>query len=127
MESALVSMAEGAEGIDVEDCLRKLAQAMGDALETIRAALPQPGKSAQPQPAEGGNAPELDKTQMLEIARRVKQAAELGDVTEAMRAIELLPDGSEHRTRFTVMADDFDLDALVESAAELEQACAGRG
>jgi len=126
MESALISMAEGAEGIEVQDCLTKLAQAMGRAVETIRSTLPQPGENALAQPPESGGAPELDNTQMVEIARRVKEAAELGDVTEAMRAIELLPDGSEHRTRFTVLADDFDLDALVESATEMEKACADR-
>jgi signal transduction histidine kinase/DNA-binding response OmpR family regulator/HPt (histidine-containing phosphotransfer) domain-containing protein len=122
MESVLISMAEGAEGVDAEDRLAKLAQAMGRAVDNIRSMLPQPSESVQAQPVASVSAPELDKTQITEIARQVKEAAEDGDVDEVTQAIELLPAGSEHRNRFMAMADDFDFDGLVESATELEQA-----
>jgi CheY-like chemotaxis protein len=127
MESVLISMAEGAEGVDAEDRLAKLAQAMGRAVDNIRSMPPQPSESVQAKPVEGVSAPELDKTQIAEIARQVKEAAEDGDVDEVTQAIELLPAGSEHRTGFMAMADDFDFDGLVESATELEQVCTGRG
>ncbi len=127
VESALTSTAEGVTGVDLEDCLANLDTALNRALETIRSTLPESSEGAPAQPIEMGSASELDKTQIVAIARRVKEAAEVGDVTGVMQAVELLPDGSEHRTKFTVLADDFDLDALVQSATELEQACAGRG
>ncbi len=127
VESALTSTAEGVEGVDLEDCLATLDQALNRALETIRSTLPQPSEGAPAERTEIGGASELDKTQIVAIARRVKEAAEVGDVTGVMQAVELLPDGSEHRTKFTVLADDFDLDALVQSATELEQACVHRG
>ena len=127
MESALISTAQGAEGVDLEDCLGKLEQALDRAVETIRCTLPPPGEGAQARPEESGSAAELDRMQMLTIARQVKEAAEVGDVTGVMQAIESLPHGSKHRTRFAIMADDFDVDGLVQSATELEQACASRG
>jgi CheY-like chemotaxis protein len=127
MESVLTSMAKGAEGVDAEDCLAKLTQAMDRAVEIIPSMLPQPGESSQTQPAESVSTPELDKTQIADIARQVKEAAEDGDVEEITQAIELLPAGSEHRARFIAMADDFDHDGLVQCATELEQACTSRG
>ncbi len=123
MESALASMPKGGEVVDREDCLTKLTQAMARAVEII-GSMPPPG---EPTRAEGVGSPELEGMQIAEIARQLREAAEDGDVAEITQAIERLPAGSEHRTRLMAMADDFDLDGLVESAAELEQACAGPG
>ena len=91
-------------------------------VEIIGSMPPQPGEPVQ---AEDVGSPELEEGPIAEIARQVRQAAEDRDVAEITKAIERLPAGSKHRT--TLMTDDFDLDRLVESAAELEQICAGRG
>ncbi len=121
------ALAEGAQGMGAEDSLEALDQAVLRAVEAIRCAIPQPSERAQAKPAGSGSTIKLDERQIMEVARRVKESAELGDVDGVLEAIELLPDGSEQRTRLTVMADDFDFDGLVQSAMELEHARAGRG
>ncbi len=126
MESAVISMLDGGDGVDGQDCLSNLAQAMDSALKAI-GSMPPPGEPVRTESPEAAGAPELDESRILEIARQLREAAEDGDVAEITQAIEQLPAGSEHRTRLMAMADDFDLDGLVESAAELEQTCAGRG
>ncbi len=126
MESALTSSAQGTADVDLEDCLVKLDKALDRAVATIRTNLSGAG-DARRAPAPHGNEPEeTDRAQMAELARRVKQAAEVGDVTGVLEAIEVLPVDSQHRTKLTLLADDFDLDGLVESAAELERVYAIR-
>ncbi len=127
MESALISMLDGGDGVGGDDCLANLAQAMDRALKAIGSITPQSGEPVRAESVEVAGAPELDEAEILEIARQLWEAAEDGDVEEIAQAIERLPAGSAHRTRLMAMADDFDLDGLAESAAELEQACKARG
>lgn len=123
LETALIAMAEG--GARGTWKVATLNQVMSRAVETIGALAPQPSEQAQAAPADPVNAGESDQARLAEIARSVKQAAAIGDVSGITRAIERLPAGSAHRTRFAELADDFDLDGLAQSATELEQAGVG--
>jgi CheY-like chemotaxis protein len=127
MESRLVSMLDGGGDADGKECLANLTEAMDRAVTAIGSMPPQPGEPGHADSVEAAGEPELDETRFLAIARQLREAAEVGDVDEITQAIEQFPAGSEHRTTLMAMADEFDLDGLVESASELERACAGRG
>jgi HPt (histidine-containing phosphotransfer) domain-containing protein len=65
--------------------------------------------------------PLFDPAQVAEVARRVREAAERGDVFAAQDALQSLPEGSSLRAELTEFVEAFDLAGLLEAALKLER------
>ncbi len=63
----------------------------------------------------------FDPAQVAEVARRVREAAERGDISAAQDALQSLPEGSSPGAKLTEFVDAFDLAGLLEAARELER------
>jgi signal transduction histidine kinase/HPt (histidine-containing phosphotransfer) domain-containing protein len=63
----------------------------------------------------------VDPAQVAEVARRVREAAELGDISAAQDALQSLPKGSSPLAKLTEFVDAFDRAGLMEAARELER------
>jgi CheY-like chemotaxis protein len=126
-ESMLRAIADGTPDTDLDQGLAELGRVVAASIDAIHRAIPEATVDTQPEPAGDDLTIGLDQDRIVEVARRLKEFAEMGDVDGVMEAIESLPDGSAQRTRLAVLADDFDFDALVESATELQRVAEGPG
>jgi HPt (histidine-containing phosphotransfer) domain-containing protein len=91
---------------------RLLAQAVASAC-----ALPGPEQAASaPSPESAPLAPELAR----ETARRVREAADIGDLAELAALASGLPANSYYAARIQELGDAFDLDGLSALADEIE-------
>jgi HPt (histidine-containing phosphotransfer) domain-containing protein len=101
--------------------LDALENALDRALEAARTLKPLQAEAAEPA---AGPAPALPPEVAQTAARRLRAAAELGDVTEVVSIadeITLQADGfSAYRAKIAQLADDFDFDGILQLIDQLE-------
>jgi hypothetical protein len=62
-----------------------------------------------------------DPARVAEVVRRVREAAELGDISAVQDALQSFPEGSSPRAQLTQFVNAFDLAGLLEATRELER------
>ena len=101
------------------EAFRKALVRALEALRTLEPVAPEPADSA----ASGSG--ELPPRLAQEAARRLRQAAEVGDISGLMAACDELAAEAEafgpYKTKVTRLADDFDFDGILRLADELEK------
>jgi polar amino acid transport system substrate-binding protein len=100
--------------------LAALEKALDRALEAARTLKPQQAEAVEPVV---GPAPALPPDVAQRAARRLRAAAEMGDVTEVVSIADEITsqaDGfSPYRAKIAQLADDFDFDGIIKLAGEL--------
>ncbi len=116
LESAIVTaVEEGSAPGGLDHPLSGLREALGQAVQAIRSLEP-----ADSENATEASADPVDLEQTAEVARRLREAAEVGDVAAIEKALRSFPSGFPGRSRLAALADAFDLAGLAEAARELQ-------
>ncbi|MBI5580775.1 MAG: response regulator [Deltaproteobacteria bacterium] len=107
---------------EVDPAYRAFRESLGRALEAAGSLMPEAGMP----PADAGKAPgALPPDFAREAAQRLREAAEVGDVSGLTSACSELAAKSDafaaHKTRIIRLADDFDFDGILKLADELEK------
>jgi HPt (histidine-containing phosphotransfer) domain-containing protein len=101
--------------------LAALENALDQALEAARTLKPLQVEAAGPV---GGPAPALPPEVAQKAARRLRAAAEMGDVTEVVSIADEITSQakgfSPYRAKIARLADDFDFDGILQLTDELE-------
>jgi HPt (histidine-containing phosphotransfer) domain-containing protein len=101
--------------------LAALDKALDQALEAARTLKPPQAKAAEPL---DGPVPALPPEVAQRAARRLRAAAEMGDVTEVVSIADEIAsqaDGfSPYRAKIAQLADDFDFDGILQITDQLE-------
>jgi HPt (histidine-containing phosphotransfer) domain-containing protein len=113
---------EGGEGLPEREY-----EAFSRDLDRVLASLAALGKKAKPERTPDDASTPMTAEMASDIARRLRDAVDLGDVAELSQiAADLEGDASRYAEKITRLAEDFDFDGLVRLADSLE-ASTGRG
>jgi HPt (histidine-containing phosphotransfer) domain-containing protein len=72
------------------------------------------------QTMEGGTSA-LPPDRALEMGNRLRDAVEMGNISQVQMLVELLPQGSPHRRKLSALVDNFDFQGMIEVATELKE------
>lgn len=89
------------------------------ALQVLDGDTGQREEDAQEAVEDGARALTLDRA--VEMGNRLRDAVEMGNISQVHELIGLLPTGSPHRRKLSEMVDNFDFQGMVEVATELEE------
>ncbi len=121
LESAIVEVKEApaANRSVLDTRLVEVKAALIEVMGSIRSMAG--AKSEDTSATVGAAEQQCDPAQVEEVARRVREAAELGDISAVQDALQSFPEGSSPRAKLTQFVNAFDLAGLLEAARELER------
>ena len=107
-----------------EKCIARLDHALTRAVAALQVLDGEAEQTLEDAGEGAGNgATAITPDRAVEMGALIRDAIDMGNISQVQKLAELLPQGSPHRRKLSAMVDSFDFEGMVEVATALEEMC----